>query len=163
MVLLHETLLTILIYNPETGIFNWKVNWSNNRYKAGDRAGFNYNVYRGLRLLNKQYYEHRLAWFYHYGKWPQYTIDHINGIKTDNRIENLRDVPIRINCQNRLRNQKGKLVGTSYAKSRNQWMSAIRLNNKSITLGWFDTEQEAHERYINELIKQGLYEKGQGQ
>ena len=62
------------------------------KIKVGAIAGTLYpNCYRYVTINRKRYCEHRLAWLYVYGKWPEDMVDHINGIKDDNRIENLRE------------------------------------------------------------------------
>ena len=76
-----------LHYDQCSGVFTW-VNSKNNRV-AGTP---DYKGYISIGLNKKQYRAHRLAWFYCYGVWPKESIDHINGIKNDNRIANLRDV-----------------------------------------------------------------------
>ncbi len=78
-------------------------------------------------------------------------IDHINGIKTDNNLENLRVVTKRENQQNLVCHRMGKLVGTTLDKRRpnapRPWGSRIRINRKLIHLGMFATELEAHKAY----------------
>jgi len=53
--------------------------------------------YRVTRIKNKTYRIHRLVWLWHHNSWPKQTIDHINHVRDDNRIENLRDVSHMIN------------------------------------------------------------------
>lgn len=80
-------------YNPETGEFIWLV--SGYRNKIGMRAGSQNNQgYRHLYIDKNYYKEHRLAFFLMTGNWPdrKNDIDHINGIKNDNRWSNLREV-----------------------------------------------------------------------
>ena len=74
-------------------------------------------------------------------------IDHINGNKIDNRIENLRIVTRRQNQQNQKRHRIGKLVGASYCKIQGNWESNIKIDKNKIFLGCYKTEQEAHEAY----------------
>lgn len=82
-------------------------------------------------------------------------VDHINGIKTDNRLENLRVVTRRQNMQNLNCHRKGKLVGANYDKRRahldRPWASRVKINGKNIHLGCFKTELEAHEMYMKKL------------
>ena len=72
-------------------------------------------------------------------------IDHINGNKIDNRIENLRLVTHRKNQQNRKTHRAGRLTGTCYDKIRHNWKSTIQINKTNIAIGYYKTEQEAHE------------------
>lgn len=73
-------------------------------------------------------------------------INHINGIKIDNRIENLEWCNRRYNI-NHFYNKE--FIGSQFVKSRNKWKSSIRINNKRIFLGYFNTPQEASEQYLN--------------
>lgn len=88
-------------YDPETGVITWRVS---PRYgmEAGVTAGA--PIKRGyitVTFCGHHITAHRLAWLLHYGCWPTHGIDHINRIKTDNRICNLRDVPQAENVRNR--------------------------------------------------------------
>jgi len=81
-------------------------------------------------------------------------MDHINGIKIDNRLDNLRVVTPRQNSQNKVCHRNGKLVGASL-KNRDRnlkkpWQSVIQIKGKRKFLGRFTTELEAHQRYMTE-------------
>lgn len=139
-----------LNYDLKTGIFTWKI--SKQRIKITNIAGYKTNEgYLNIKLNKKQYQSHRLAWLYVYGTWPKNCIDHINGIKNDNRIENLREVTIRKNNQNKNNHRTGKLVGANYNKIRNKWQAHIKINNKKTYLGSYSTEIEAHKAYLKAL------------
>lgn len=141
-----------LYYDPDTGFFTWK----NNTIKAkkGDIAGRLVHGYIKIGFKRKEIPAHRLAWFYMYGEWPKNVVDHINGIKTDNRICNLRDVTIRQNNQNLSYHRKGKLPGASFHTERGMWRSRVRVDGKDVHLGYFPTEMEA---YLNSKeFKQSL-------
>ena len=84
--------------------------------------------------------------------FPDENIDHINGDKLDNRYNNLRKVSQRINCQNQNKHRKGKLVGATWNKHRNNWKSPYNKNGKTYHIGYFKTEKEAHDAYM-EVIK----------
>jgi len=92
---------------------------------------------------------HVIIWILSTGKdIPQgMEIDHINGNKIDNRIENLRLVTNRQNQQNRKKHRAGRLTGTWYDKRNHNWKSQIKINKTHITIGNYKTEQEAHEAY----------------
>lgn len=87
---------------------------------------------------------HQLAFYMSNGFEAPNMIDHINGNKIDNRIENLRAVTNQQNMFN-IKNVKGY----NYDKLRNKWMSKIKLNYKTIFLGRFDTEEEARQAYLD--------------
>ena len=74
-------------------------------------------------------------------------IDHINGDKLDNRIENLRVVSHRRNTQNQMVHRNGQLVGCYFNKSKGEYQAQIKISGKRIYLGYYKTEQEAHKAY----------------
>lgn len=89
-ILTQEYLKEILNYDPETGVFTWLHPLGLNM-KIGARAGGKTSHgYRIIGINKNQYKEHRLAWFYMQGEWPEY-LDHINRIRNDNKINNLRE------------------------------------------------------------------------
>lgn len=78
-------------------------------------------------------------------------VDHINGNRLDNRLENLQLITNRENsCKDRI-NGTSKYPGVCWDKSRNKWMSRMKINNKNNYLGRFDTEEEAYLAYQNKL------------
>jgi hypothetical protein len=97
-----------LQYDPETGVFIWKPrpidkSWST-RY-AGEVAGsIKNNGYRQIRIDGVKYGAARLAWLYVYGEWPENEIDHINRVRDDDRLVNLRAATRTENCNNRSSN-----------------------------------------------------------
>jgi hypothetical protein len=82
-------------------------------------------------------------------------IDHINGIRSDDRLENLRIVTQRenLNLGHEKANRSSKLRGVSWNKQKAKWCSYIQFNGKSRYLGQFESETEAHEAYQRELSK----------
>lgn len=80
-------------------------------------------------------------------------VDHINGNTLDNRASNLRVCTLRENQQNRKSHRNGKLVGCWFDICRKAWKSGIRIDGKFKHLGYFKTEFEAHERYMEEYKK----------
>src|SRR6185437_13718583 len=142
----HEQLLEDLVYEPETGHFLWRRNIY--RVTAGSIAGSaGSGGYIYIKLRQKKYLAHRLAWFYVHKEWPDTEIDHANHSKTDNRLDNLRKASRSDNRSNSLRTKSG-LKGAYFNPKKNSksrpWHSHIHINGKSIRLGSFATEIEAH-------------------
>ena len=112
----------------------------------------NQGKYVGMTIRGQSYKYHRLLWsLYHKTDIAgEMEIDHINGDKTDNRIENLRLVTKRTNLQNMWRHRQGKLSGTYYVSSNKhrKWVARAKINKKCKYLGAFKTQQEAHEAYL---------------
>jgi hypothetical protein len=99
-----------LAYVPETGVLVHK-HAAHNR-PAGSPAGRrDTKGYLRIRLLGRDYKNHRLAWLLHYGVWPDAEIDHINGDPSDNRIGNLRNVSHMVNGLNRRRAMRNNQLG----------------------------------------------------
>lgn len=137
-------------FNPIDGIFTYKTKRSN-KLPIGAVAGcISKKGYMVCMIDQKQYQGHRLAWLYHYGVFPKSHIDHINGIRSDNRIENLREASQAENCQNlkKSRGASGFLGVTIDSHRKNRWKSSIKLNGKQTHLGWYKTPEEAHQAYI---------------
>lgn len=105
-----------------------------------------------IMIDGKSYQAHRLAWLYIYEKWPDNMIDHLNTIRDDNRITNLRDVEHNINIQNQRRAQKNNksagLLGVTFNKLAQKYVAQIKLNGKNKYLGLFDNAEDAHEAYL---------------
>ncbi len=146
-----ERLMAALHYDPATGVFTRLVRSSN--ALAGDVAGgVTSSGYRYISVYGRQYAAHRLAWLYTHGDWPLGEIDHINGVKTDNRISNLRDCSTSENQQNRRRAQSNNLssglLGVTFHKQVNRWSANISLKGKHNHLGLFDNPEKAHVAYI---------------
>jgi hypothetical protein len=152
MELTQAKLKEVLEYNPETGVFIRKSFSGNNgagAAKIGEPAGaLDDRGYLRIRVYGKKYRAHRLAWFWVHGEFPT-GIDHINGIKTDNRISNLRLANQLENSQNRLasRNSTSKYLGVSKITATGKWRAQIGFANKRHHIGFFDSEEEAYEAY----------------
>lgn len=136
-------------YIEETGSLVWQSRSC--RYhtvKIGSELGtINDGGYRKTQINGKMLLVHRLIFLLKKGYLPKY-IDHIDGNKLNNKIENLKDATTRENCGNRKSHRNGKLVGASFKAETNKWCSRIYFNKKEYHLGYFNTEKEAHKKYI---------------
>jgi hypothetical protein len=114
------------------------------RKLSKDRDGYILNFVKG-----KIYREHRLIWMYVYGEMPNGMLDHINRIKSDNRIENLRIVSFSENRQNigKLSNNKSGFKGVWFHKVNKNWCASISVDKKNCHIGSFATKEEAYEAY----------------
>lgn len=139
-----------LSYDPDTGIFIRLIKRARTS-RLGEAAGFkDARGYIRIKLGSKMYRAHRLAWFWVNGEWPEFQIDHINGILDDNRISNLRDVTIVTNQQNQKtahKNNKSGLLGVSPVCG-NKYSASIRHNGRKIHLGRFSDPVLAHQAYL---------------
>lgn len=139
----------LLHYNPETGVFTWLKN--RGIAKAGSIAGrIDRKGYVYIKVNISARHAARLAFLYMTGEWPPELVDHINGVRSDNRWSNLRAVNNGQNKQNiRVANKNNKssgLLGAS--KQDGRWAAKINVGGKRIWLGTFDTPQEANSAYM---------------
>ena len=144
----HE-LASLLSYDPLTGIFRW-VESHDNHVKAGDTAGaIGTQGYRKIGLRRRYIAANRLAFFMVYGRLPVGVIDHINGDKQDDRIENLRECTVLQNAQNSKvpRNNTSGFPGVSWYRRNACWMAQIGVNFVTHHLGYFDRPEDAYAAY----------------
>lgn len=148
--LTQERLKDILQYDPETGIFHWKVRQAR-RIRVGQIAGTTSQFgYRVISIGNKGFKAHRLAWLYVHGYMPEgILLDHINNDPSDNRIANLRLATESQNQANSgLRKDNTSFCkGVSYSQSRKKWVAQISSGGKRVLLGRFATLEEARDIY----------------
>src|SRR5215475_3424029 len=144
-------------YNPDDGHLRWKV--ARQRVNKGDRAGY-INRSDGYRYVCFDYNEllvHRVIWLLMTGKWPKSQIDHKNGIRDDNRWNNLREANNSQNNRNRSsqRNNKLGVKGVNYDPVRKLYRARITIHGKSYTIGRYKTFEEAIE--IRKLAEEEFY------
>jgi hypothetical protein len=144
------SLKTRLCYDPQTGKFTWLVR-VNSKVPSGSIAGNIMSTgYLHITIKGKKILAHRLAWFYTYGVWPTNQIDHINGKKLDNRINNLRDVSASENLSNRHKTGgKNPYIGVSRIKDTLLWQAHIGFDGKQKNLGRFKTAELAQIAYLD--------------
>ena len=140
----------MLDYNPDTGVFIWKV--SRSSVKAGSVAGtIDGDGYRMIGFVRRRLGSHRIAWVISTGAWPIDQVDHINGIRDDNRIVNLREATDHQNQQNRRRaqrNSKSGFLGVCFHKDVGKWQAQIKIDGKNKYLGLYATPELAHSAYL---------------
>lgn len=177
--LTHETLLEALLYNPEDGKFIWRHSRPVSHFKtpvarkiylskfAGKEAGHNYHLkgtqltYVQIRLNSVLYLAHRLAWFYVHKEWPSVLVDHKDGVGTNNRLENLREVGYAENgrnCKLSSNNTSG-VNGVYWNKVNRNWVAEGHYTeggvNKKVSLGSFADLEDAR-------LARESWEKSQG-
>ena len=120
-----------------------------NKKYAGKPAGAVTEFgYKRINIKGSHYRAHRVVWMWHKGEWPKHQIDHINGNRMDNRIENLRDVEPKYNSYN-MNKVRGvvPLKGVWFVKRDGTFQAGIRKEGKLHHLGIYSTAEEAHAAY----------------
>ena len=149
--LTQARLKKILNYNPETGIFRWLVS-TGPRAVVGAEAGWKTaQGYRTVEINSKAYRLHRLAWLYMTGKFPYPEIDHINGVKLDNRWKNLREATKFLNMQNRRKANKNSVsgvLGAHFNDRLGKYCAVIWDGKKQKHIGVYETAAQAHAAYV---------------
>jgi hypothetical protein len=149
MLLTPERLREVLSYDDETGVFTRKLAVKGNA--TSDAVGtIGHKGYVVIGIDRRKYYGHRLAWFYIHGEWPEECIDHKNGVKSDNRLANLRSATPRINNQNHRRPSRRNTSGYLgvYRRKDGKWVAQIKVDGKAIWIGSFDYPEKAAAAYI---------------
>lgn len=144
-------------YDPDTGLFTWRDRPLSHFKRAQSHAAWRATCfgkpfgsilstgYRRAIIDGERYLEHRLAWFYVYGVWPEEQIDHLNGDRTDNRIANLRCVSNAENHRNLtlFRNNTSGVAGVRFDKRYGTWKAVIWDSGRPVHLGSFLRKDDA--------------------
>lgn len=147
--LTYERANFLFRYDPVDGKLYWKNKTAprSNRIVIGQEVG---NVFCGGRYLQtsvdqRKYLIHRIIWMMHYGKFPSFQIDHIDGDGLNNRISNLRDVPDLDNKRNMSRriDNKSGITGISWHRKGKKWVVQIQDKGEHVYLGLFSSIEEA--------------------
>lgn len=171
-IITQEDLLEVFKYDAETGSLTWRKRplshftsdghfkrW-NKRYAGTlaflqvDKDGYLAGTVYGLRMMS-----HRVIWMLVFGEWPE-NIDHINGVRHDNRLKNLRNVSCSENSKNMrmpIKNKSGQ-SGVCWHKREQKWYSQIKFNKKMIHLGCFDDFNDAVIARKAAELKYGFHE-----
>ncbi|HCA7297239.1 TPA: HNH endonuclease [Escherichia coli] len=155
----QDELKKLLHYNHETGQFTWITNGLNRR--AGRPAG---NVcsahgYVRIGINRKTYRAHHLAFLYMTGEIVE-NVDHINGVRHDNRWRNLRRCTVQQNNMNKQirADNKSGVPGVNWYECRKKWRVTIRVNGKFRSLGYFGdfefaelVSEEARDKFFGDF------------
>ena len=140
-----ETLNELLRCDPIDGRLYWREraggpsNW-NSRFAGKEAFTTDSGGYRCGRILSDMEYAHRIIWAMTTGAWPKGRIDHANGDKSDNRIQNLRDVTCAENSRNqkRYKNNASGVTGVHWDRRREKWQASIKTDAERKFLGQYD-------------------------
>jgi hypothetical protein len=140
------------LFSYEDGHLYWRKK-TNNFMRldrpAGSSAGRS-DSYKIIRINKRGYLAHRLIWLHVHGFWPSEYIDHIDGDKTNNRVENLREATRAENMRNKMRyaNNTSGLKGVHWYRAGNKWRATIKAGGKQKYLGSFDCKAAAYLAYV---------------
>ena len=153
-------LMEVLVYEPDTGNFFWRVN--RGKVRAGTRAATSAgDGYLSTAIDYTDYRHHILAWIYVYGEYPEQQIDHVDGNRSNNAIRNLRLASQSENNQNQRRprgtNRHG-MLGVHFRKDTKKWSAHIGVNGVQHSLGCFSTPEAASAAYIQAKKKYHPYQ-----
>lgn len=143
-----DFLRQIISYDPETGIFHWRV--SIRGVRKGRPAGYlTLTGYLTIRVCGVLYGAHHLAWLYMTGQWPTHEIDHKDCNPSNNKFSNLREATSSQNKGNMRRpsHNRSGAKGAYEDKRSGRWYAQIRKNDRQIHLGCFGTREEAAVAY----------------
>lgn len=129
---------------------------------VGSKLGEDGYIRVNITIKNRLYkvFAHRLVWAWHHGRWPHDLLDHIDQDKSNNAIENLREVCQAENHKNRplQKNNRSGVTGVYWDKGRNKWHAYIKYNKKYIGLGRFVCFGQAIKARKEAQIKAGFHE-----
>lgn len=145
----QNELKKVLKYDLYNGMFTWKVRAAKNVFKGVEAGNIASNGYINIGINKSVYLAHRLVWLYMIGELPKSDIDHINGIKTDNRWCNLRLATRSQNQFNRKVSINNKLGIKGVRKYKNSFRASARYNGVKYELGSYSSELDANKAYQN--------------
>ena len=150
-VISQDEILSFLSYDPLTGDFTRRGS-PRGRHREDGIAGSLYSCgYIYIYVQSKRYIAHRLVWLYVHGYMPVNDLDHINGVRSDNRIENLRECTRSENMQNYKlpSTNKSGFLGVHWRARENRWAAVINHQKVMHRLGTFATAAEARDAYLS--------------
>ncbi|MGU3475677.1 HNH endonuclease signature motif containing protein [Methylobacterium sp. D48H] len=146
-----------LEYDPESGVFTWRLRRVRRQYDASWNTRFAEKVagsldkdgYVTISLRGKHYRAHQLAWLYVTGVWPPHELDHRDRDKSNNRFLNLRPATKSQNAVNTAapRSNRSGRKGVIWQAHARKWRARIKINGRTIHLGYFAQIEEAAHAY----------------
>lgn len=158
--LTREFLLSKLVYDPETGLFQRIMKKKKGLLKpAGCLNTSHGKTYVMIKLHCKAYAAHRLAWMYVHGELPDKEVDHIDGDSINNRISNLRLATRQENAKNMRRSSPNSngCCGVYWSKLKNKWEARIKSGYKNKLLGYFDNKDDAVKARKDAELEHGFH------
>jgi len=143
---------TLFHYNKSTGQLVWAVNARGRSAKGSPAGTIDSDGYIVVRYKGVGYKAHRIVWLMHFGSWPSAMLDHINGHKSDNRIDNLRlggESLNNLNIAAPNRNTRSGYRGVSWFAQYGKWKAMIQYKGVSHFIGHFDCPKQAHVAYLD--------------
>jgi hypothetical protein len=143
-ILTCERAREVLVYDPETGALNWRI-----RRPGAPKGALvgtrNSHGYTQVEIDYRLYKAHRVIWLLMTGAWPKHHIDHINGMRADNRWKNLREATPLQNARNRRPDKEGGSgrVGVTFVRASSKWQAYIGIDNRTVSLGHFAEIEDA--------------------
>ena len=152
-------------YDPATGAMTWR-RMENSRSRQDRRCGSvdsdgYVSIYLRFEGRRVKVVAHRVAWFIAHGRMPEHEIDHKNGVRSDNWIENLRDVPRAVNTKNaalRADNKSG-VSGVFWDTKCRAWRAQVRVSGKRHGLGRFADLDAAKAALLSFRSRHGFTER----
>jgi hypothetical protein len=132
-------------YDPETGLFHWRV--ARQRITPGQPVGVVFRKgYTVVEFEGRSVPAHRLAWFYVTGRWPAHEIDHVNRVRADNRWANLREATKAQNMANSVTRASSGVRGVCLTRA-GRWKAQITVGGKTRHIGTYDDVESAKLAY----------------
>jgi hypothetical protein len=121
------------------------VRYFNTLYAGAAAGSMRSGGYMDIRIMSHAFLTHRVAWALYMGEWPLLQIDHINGVKTDNRIMNLRVVDAGENSRNfsRFRTNTSGQIGVHFDSVNQKWLASIYTDGRKYSLGRYAVFEDA--------------------
>lgn len=155
--LTQQALHLALDYDSTKGTFTNRVRRA--RAAPGSLVGTTSKTtgYVEITLHGRRYQAHRLAWLFTYGEWPLHDIDHLNGVRHDNRLCNLRSATRSENTLNRHAPSASSagMLGVCFRKNRKSspWWAQIQSGGRRVWSGYFSTAEAAHAAYCAKKLE----------